>query len=203
MTAVFDMNSPELRYLCDADNRLARVINKLGPLKCETFEEPFCFLVQTIIGQMLSARVADVIAARLHNLCGGSVTPGVLLALPDEALTGIGLSRAKAAAVRSLAQTAAHNPDFLDRLEKLPDDAVQQELTRLAVSAIGPPRCIFFSCCKGRTYCPLRTALCSRPSAGCMKQKTRDALPLNRKPLRGGPLRRLRHAIFTARWTAA
>lgn len=131
MTAIFNINSPEICYLCAADNRLAHVINSLGSLEYKTVDDPFCFLAETIIGQMLSARVADVIAARLNNLCGGSVTPGAIMTLHEEALTGIGLSRAKAAAVRSLAQTAAQSPDFLDRLKMLPDDAVQKELTSL------------------------------------------------------------------------
>ena len=124
------MNSPEIIHLCAADPRLASVIEKLGPMRCEPVADPFVFVVQTIVGQMLSARVADVIAARLDKLCGGAVTPESILALSGAALTGVGLSRAKAAAVRALAETAVQHSGFFDRLESMADDAVQKELTR-------------------------------------------------------------------------
>ena len=131
MTAEYDMSSPEIVQLCAANPRLAAVINKLGPMRCEPVYDPFSFVVQTIVGQMLSARVADVIAARLGSLCGGSVTPESILSLSVEELTGAGLSRAKAAAVRGLAETVIQDPDFIDWLETFTDDAVQKELTRL------------------------------------------------------------------------
>ncbi len=131
MTAKYDMSSSEIVHLCAADPRLATVIKTLGPIRCEPVRDHFAFVAQTIVGQMLSARVADVIAARLDSLCGGSVTPGAILSLDIEALTGVGLSRAKATAVRMLAETVTQDPDFFDRLEMLTDDAVQNELTRL------------------------------------------------------------------------
>ena len=131
LTAEFDMSSPEIIHLCAADPRLAAVIKTLGPVRCEPVCDPFAFVVQTIVGQMLSARVADVIAARLDSICSGSVTPGAILTLSAEALTAVGLSRAKAAAVRALAETVTRDPVFFDRLETLTDDAVQKELTHL------------------------------------------------------------------------
>ena len=65
LTAEYDMSSPEIVQLCAADSRLAAVINRLGPMRCGPVYDPFSFVVQTIVGQMLSARVADVITARL------------------------------------------------------------------------------------------------------------------------------------------
>ena len=131
MAVKYDVSSPEIIHLCASDPRLAAVIKALGPLHCEPVCDPFSFVVQTIVGQMLSVRVADVISARLDGLCGGSATPGSIVALSAEALTGAGLSRAKAAAVRVLAETVIQDPHFFDRLETLTDDAVQKELTSL------------------------------------------------------------------------
>ena len=131
MAVEYYMNSPEIIRLCAADPRLSAVIKALGPLRYEPVCDPFSFVIQTIVGQMLSARVADVIAARLDGLCGGTVTPGSIVTLSAEALTGAGLSRAKAATVRMLAEMVIQAPHFFDRLETLTDDAVQKELTSL------------------------------------------------------------------------
>lgn len=128
---VYDHTSPELRHLSAADPRLAALIRRVGPLHCDPVSDPFDFVAGAIVGQMLSARVADVITARLTALCGNCVSPQAVLALDDGALTGIGLSRAKAASIRALAETVMQDPGFFDRLDALPDEAVTKELTRL------------------------------------------------------------------------
>jgi DNA-3-methyladenine glycosylase II len=94
-------------------------------------------LLRAIVGQQLSVKAAQAIYGRLTERFGGSTpTPDELLADdPDELRTAAGLSRAKVASLRSLAEHVVAGELELDRLEALDDAAVTREL--VAVKGIG------------------------------------------------------------------
>ncbi|MDE2234533.1 MAG: DNA-3-methyladenine glycosylase 2 family protein [Gammaproteobacteria bacterium] len=123
-----------LRHLRSGDPRLARHIDRVGPVRMclRPAGSPFEALLRTIVFQQLSGRVASVIHARLLNLFPGGPDPGRLLSLPDPALRGAGLSRNKLRAVKDLAQRtlAGGIPDF-PALNKLPDEEVIRCLTQV------------------------------------------------------------------------
>ena len=68
--------------------------------------DPFATLVRSVIGQQLSVKAAASIAARLDALAPG-FAPADLAALPEEALRGVGFSRAKVRTVHVLAARVA------------------------------------------------------------------------------------------------
>jgi len=88
----------------DAD--LARVEAAAGPLPWRVRASGFPGLLQAIVGQQISNQAAAAIWRRLHAL-PGALEPATLLALPDEALRQVGLSRPKVAHARSLAAAIA------------------------------------------------------------------------------------------------
>lgn len=94
------------RHLMAADPDLATLIRRVGPcrLQADKAREPFESLIRAIAHQQLHARAAEAILGRLLALCPGPAfpTPEVLLALPDEALRGCGVSGAKAASMRGV-----------------------------------------------------------------------------------------------------
>jgi DNA-3-methyladenine glycosylase II len=94
-------------------------------------------LLRAIVGQQLSTRAARAIYARVIERFGGRTpTPRELLDDDPEALrTAAGLSRAKVAFLRSLAEHVLSGELELDRLEQLGDDEILAELT--AVKGIG------------------------------------------------------------------
>jgi DNA-3-methyladenine glycosylase II len=94
-------------------------------------------LLRAIVGQQLSTRAARAIYGRLIERFGGRPpTPEEVLATdPDELRAAAGLSRAKVAYLRSLAEHVRDGSLELDRLEELPDEEVIAELT--AVRGIG------------------------------------------------------------------
>jgi DNA-3-methyladenine glycosylase II len=94
-------------------------------------------LVRSIIGQQLSAKVAFVMNGRLRERYGGRPpTPEEILAEdPEELRAAIGLSRAKVAFLRSLAEHITDGSLELDRMESLSDEDVIAEL--VAVKGIG------------------------------------------------------------------
>jgi DNA-3-methyladenine glycosylase II len=94
-------------------------------------------LVRAIVGQQLSTRAADAIYGRLIDRFGGRTpTPEEVLADdPEELRTAAGLSHAKVAFLRSLAEHVLDGSLDLQKLARLPDDEVIAEL--VAVKGLG------------------------------------------------------------------
>jgi DNA-3-methyladenine glycosylase II len=125
-----------LDHLRAADPVLARLLDEHGPP--ETRRDPsrpapgdhYAALVRSIVGQQLSVLAARSIYRRLLEHFGGHPpTPEqVLAADPDEMRAAAGLSRAKTAFLRSLAEHVLSGELELDRLDDLPDDEVMAEL---------------------------------------------------------------------------
>ncbi len=89
-------------------------------------------LVLQVIGQQLSLAAAAAILTRLEALQGGRMpTPAELLAIDDETLRGIGMSRAKAVYLHDLAARLQDGRLDLDRLNTLDDDAARSALTEV------------------------------------------------------------------------
>lgn len=127
----FSLDSPEIQALCKADTRLAHVIRHYGDLSYTPHPDPFSHTVENIIGQMLSSKASDAIAARLYTLCSGELTPTAILQLDIPSLRGIGLSGQKAEYITLMAALLRDKPDFFDTLVHLSDGEVIRKLTAL------------------------------------------------------------------------
>ena len=110
MTATSDVSSPRkvsvtaaAHILADRDPVIARLLEQTGPPRLRRpSESHFGTLVQAIVYQQLAGRAAAAIHGRLIAALGGDVQPEALIALSDEALRAVGLSRAKVLALRDL-----------------------------------------------------------------------------------------------------
>ena len=111
MTATSDV-SPQRKVsftaaahiLADRDPVIARLLEQTGPPRLRrTSESHFGTLVQAIVYQQLAGRAAAAIHGRLIAALDGDVQPEALLALSDETLRTVGLSRAKVMSLRDLA----------------------------------------------------------------------------------------------------
>ena len=126
-----------------ADPVLAKVIDEVGTdgpgdLGVTISSDRYGALVRSIVGQQLSTRSAQAIYGRLTDRFGGRTpTPvEVLEDDPDELRQSVGLSHAKLAYLRSLAEHVLDGSLDLDHLDRLPDEEVIAQLT--AVRGIGP-----------------------------------------------------------------
>ena len=131
-----------LEHLRAADPVLRAIIDRYGPDGLlERREggqtEHYGALVRAIVGQQLSTKAAAAIYRRLADRFGGDApTPQEVLADdPEEMRAAAGLSHAKVAFLRSLAEHALDGSLELDKLDQLSDDEVVAELT--AVKGIG------------------------------------------------------------------
>ena len=118
------VDSPEIVYLKNNDHILSTIIDKIGDLEYELYEDPYRFLVFTIIGQMLSNEIGDKLYKRLENKCNGVITADYINHLDDNELLSIGISRRKANAIRSLTNLIIKNNNYFVGLENKTNEEI-------------------------------------------------------------------------------
>jgi len=127
-----------LAHLRRADERIARVIESVGPCRFthRTEGTHFDALLRAIVYQQLSGKAASTILGRVLALYDGRYpTPLELLATPDERLRAAGLSRQKLTYMRDLARHVHEEMLPVDQLHQLEDAQIIEALT--AVKGIG------------------------------------------------------------------
>jgi DNA-3-methyladenine glycosylase II len=124
--------------LAERDPVLRRLISEAGPPDVSPpTESHLAALVRAIVYQQLAGAAASAIHGRLIAALGGEITPERLLALSDETLRSVGLSRAKVASLRDLAARVADGTVVLDP-GRLWDESDADVVTRLStVRGIG------------------------------------------------------------------
>lgn len=118
------VDCPEIVYLKNNDPILSIIIDKIGDLDYELYNDPYRFLVFTIIGQMLSNEVGNKLYMKLENKCNGVITVYSISRLNDDELTAIGISKRKANAIRSLTNLIIKNNHYFDELENKTNEEV-------------------------------------------------------------------------------
>ena len=131
---------PTRRQLADASEELAlrhpelrAVVAEAGPCdlrRGRPRRQHFAELARMILYQQLAGKAAAAIHARFAALFDDGVpTPEAVLALPVAKLRSAGLSAAKAASIRDLAEKVMDGSVKLDRIGRLPDEEIVRELT--------------------------------------------------------------------------
>ena len=121
-------------YLKKSDPVMAKLIAEIGPCRYETknFGTHFDALCRSIIYQQLSTKAAGTIHGRFLDLFADrQPTPDALLALSEETLRGVGLSRQKLNYLRDLASKVHQNELPLDHLDELPDQEIIDYLVQV------------------------------------------------------------------------
>lgn len=117
------------------DPVLNKLVKQYGPpnnLKDKTeflYEE----LIESIIGQQLSGKAADTIFKRFLGLYKDSKfpKPEVLLKTDVERLRSAGMSYSKAQYIKNIAQTFVNKDLDVNKLKKMSDQEVINELTKI------------------------------------------------------------------------
>jgi DNA-3-methyladenine glycosylase II len=130
--------APAIRHLRTVDQKLAPVIERHGEPTITPTTDAVRSLARAIVSQQLSGKAADTIWGRFVALYPGTTfpRPAAILATPDAALRGAGLSGAKAAALKDLARHVVENKLVPARLPAATDEEVAAML--LPVRGIGP-----------------------------------------------------------------
>ena len=110
---------------------MAKVIDLVGTITYEPYDNPYVFLVNTIIGQMLSNKVADIMSERLRTICKGSITPNKITKLTDNQIKSIGISSSKVKFIRELTNNVKNNKIDFESISKLSDNDAIKRLTSI------------------------------------------------------------------------
>ena len=89
------INSPECRYLALADPLLGRAVRLVGDFEYSAHPNTEDFFFSTIIGQMMSNTLADVIEGRVSEMCGGQMTADAIIGLGIDRIRSAGVSTQK------------------------------------------------------------------------------------------------------------
>jgi len=129
--------APELldracRSLCRRDAVLRPLIRKVGPCGLRWRGDPYRYLVRGVLYQQLAGPAASAIEGRFKAEFGGRIPrPERLLEASPEQLRGVGLSRQKAAAVRSIAGAFLDGTVSARKLPRMEDEEVIEAVTRI------------------------------------------------------------------------
>ena len=140
MTPVFS-SADAVEHLRNSDDTLRAIIDERGPLDHESRTrgrptDPYGALLRSIVGQQLSTKAARSIYERLTEHFGGHTpTPRQLLDADPDNVRSVGLSRAKVAYLRDLAEHVEDGEIDLEHLAELPDEEVATQL--IAVKGLG------------------------------------------------------------------
>jgi DNA-3-methyladenine glycosylase II len=127
--------------LSKADDVMARLVKVHGALEERARRrgrpaDAYGALVRSIVGQQLSTKAARTIYGRVEELFGGRTpTPAELLKVEPEQLRAAGLSYAKAAYLRDLAEHIEDGELDLQALPELSDEEISEQLT--AIKGLG------------------------------------------------------------------
>ncbi|HWM54908.1 MAG TPA: DNA-3-methyladenine glycosylase [Solirubrobacterales bacterium] len=139
------MSAAARKALAASDPVMADLIERIGKLDVKTRlkrrseERPadaYGALLRAIVGQQLSTKAARTIYGRVIEIFGGRTpSPEELLEASEKDLRGAGLSGRKVEYIRDLASHVIAGELEVDRLDRLPDEEVIEEI--VAVRGLG------------------------------------------------------------------
>jgi DNA-3-methyladenine glycosylase II len=119
----------DLLELLKLDPRLAAIYAQVGDFPERVFAPGFAGMARTVIGQKISVASAGAAWTRLCAL-PNATTPEGFLALGEEGVKSVGLTRSKLSTLTSVATALVSGALDLDAIERLPGEAAVAALTR-------------------------------------------------------------------------
>ncbi|HZK34307.1 MAG TPA: DNA-3-methyladenine glycosylase 2 family protein [Bacillota bacterium] len=128
---IFKYGQEEIDYLKGKDKRLARAIDRIGPIKRELIPDLFPALVNSIIGQQISAKAATTVWNRMLDLMAGNITPEKVWSKSVDEIQKCGMSTRKVFYIQDAAEKILTGKFDMDGLKGLPDNEVKKQLSSL------------------------------------------------------------------------
>lgn len=121
-----------LDQIAERDKHVAAALAQVGyPEERRMGEPSFEHFLRIIVGQQLSVKAAATIFGRLETALEGDFRPQRVLAMDDDALRALGLSRQKIGYARGLSRAVLDGTLVPAALAELPDGEVIDQITRL------------------------------------------------------------------------
>ena len=129
-TIYFDYGEKETEHLKKRDPILGKVIDEIGHIKRKVSPDMFTALVNSIVGQQISAKAQATIWARILEKFS-PITPKTIAALSEEELQGCGISFRKASYIKGIADSVLDGSLDFHHLQTQPDDEVCKRLSQI------------------------------------------------------------------------
>lgn len=121
-----------VRHLRKCDPVMRKIIDRVGPCTLRLKRDRFALLAWSILSQQISTAAARTIRGRVEALVAPEkITPESLLELSVDDLRGAGVSARKAEYLHDLAQKATDGTIRLQRIGRLSNEQIIQELTQV------------------------------------------------------------------------
>lgn len=121
-----------LDHIAGRDRHMAAALEQVGyPAERRLGEPSYAHFLRIIVGQQLSVKAAATIFARLEAALDGDFQPDRVLAMGDDELRALGLSRQKIDYARGLSRAVLEGSLVPEALAELPDEDVMAQITRL------------------------------------------------------------------------
>ncbi len=122
-----------LKHLSNADERMAKLIDKFGPPNFNLMNNYYESLVRSIIYQQLSGKAASIIYKRFLDLFVFDIYPKPkdVLAVSIETLRSSGLSYQKVNYIRDLSEKWQDETINLTNLDSMTDEEISSELIKV------------------------------------------------------------------------
>lgn len=130
-TITYHRESDIIKQLLNQDPTLHALFVNKESISVRVSDRYFESLIDTIIAQQLSGKVATVISKRFFDYFQGHVTPNDLMNTPDEQLRTLGLSFQKIKYLKSLAECIITHKVDLEHLYHLTDQEVIDMLIQI------------------------------------------------------------------------
>jgi DNA-3-methyladenine glycosylase II len=126
------IDSDPIKYLINADERFIILYRIVGKLSFQLSSDSYSFIIETIIGQMLSNKVAGIIVDRLTALCdSGKIDVSSIKRLSIEELRAIGISRRKAECILDFTKKYNRKDYAIQSFSLLSDDEIIKKITSI------------------------------------------------------------------------
>jgi DNA-3-methyladenine glycosylase II len=128
---ILNENSESIKYLSKKDRHLKILFNLIGEISYTLYNDSYKFLVNTIIGQMLSNKVADIISNRLLDLCNGDINPKTIIKLSYSELRNIGISNSKINYIMNLTTAVLNKEINFESFSTKNNIEIEKELQKI------------------------------------------------------------------------
>lgn len=128
--SIIRFTEDDIEQLKNKDARLSEFIDRIGAIERQGNDNIFLSIVEAIISQQLSSKVADVIIRRFYDRFD-IITPETIISLEEDDIKRVGLSSRKVRYIKSLANVVAEGKLDLESLRDMSDNEVIDQLIML------------------------------------------------------------------------
>jgi DNA-3-methyladenine glycosylase II len=126
------VESESIRHLVNVDDKFITLYRLVGDISYKINYDPYCSIIETIVGQMLSNRVAHIFVERLNQICcTGKIDPESIKKLSVEDLRSTGVSYSKAQCIVEFTRVYDENSYCRQTLSSLSDDEIIKKITSI------------------------------------------------------------------------